>query len=350
MGRIKDFFVKVIYGLPFGLKGADAEIMGDGGSTATASSVTQEVSDERVAKHLLKGEVTSEVAELRYRTYRVADESEGYEVGSDGGFALKKPVSDKAASDKYVYKFRQDNELLCEGVLDTLNQVGSYGTDNYRLDIRYSDFVRYRTEKYATCVDVDINNKDKFIKTTFHFSSAPNPFDAANAPFISELRKLSQCETDAARAKCELATDIASLSFCTYKATNEENFTTYTFIGGKFVGVESNDHEFKVTYDWDSYMRLPLNLTKKYHSESMEEKYRTHEKKNATARLSDIEQVVYCGVCGKEMNRYDWAIQKSDGAETPTCNECLSAIHGATSWKEDNNYDIQQTDYDYNRN
>ena len=84
MNKIKKYLLNLWYGLPFGLKAADTEIMGSNNNGSDGSSIHQEVSDERVAKHLLKGEVTQEVEELRYRTYKVAGESENYEYLGNG--------------------------------------------------------------------------------------------------------------------------------------------------------------------------------------------------------------------------------------------------------------------------
>ena len=75
MNKIKKFLLNIWYGLPFGLKAASEEIMSGGEVEQNGSSINQEATDNRVAKHLLKAEVTQEVEELRYRTYKVAGEA-----------------------------------------------------------------------------------------------------------------------------------------------------------------------------------------------------------------------------------------------------------------------------------
>ena len=89
MNKIKKVLLNLWYGLPFGLKAAGDEIMGGGEADQAGTEINQQVTDKRVAKHLLKGEVTQEVEELRYRTYKVANDSEKY---------------------KYVWKERKDPE------------------------------------------------------------------------------------------------------------------------------------------------------------------------------------------------------------------------------------------------
>ena len=84
MSKIKKYFLNLWYGLPFGMKAADTEIMGSKQVDDNGVTIQQEVSDQRVAKHLLKGEVTQEVEELRYRTYKVSNEAENYKYLGKG--------------------------------------------------------------------------------------------------------------------------------------------------------------------------------------------------------------------------------------------------------------------------
>ena len=100
MNTIKKWAYKILYALPFGMKAADEEIMGGNSSSSDeGQSVHQQVSDERVAKHLLKGEITQPVKELRYRTYKVDDEAKNYEY-LGGGTAIKKEEAKKKAKEE----------------------------------------------------------------------------------------------------------------------------------------------------------------------------------------------------------------------------------------------------------
>ena len=54
MNNVLKTIKSLFYALPFGLKGADTEIMGTGDSTGSNdTSIKQQVQDKRVAKHLL---------------------------------------------------------------------------------------------------------------------------------------------------------------------------------------------------------------------------------------------------------------------------------------------------------
>lgn len=323
MSKIKNFLYKIFYSLPFGLKGADSEIMGSGGQDVKGTEISQEVSDERVGKHLIKGEVTQEVEELRYRTYAVAEKSKDYDYLGNG-VSIKKEEKNDTSLERI--KFTQENGNLCETVLDTLKQVGSYGIEKYRVEINYNFFIRFKLEKYITKIDVDIDEKKGKINTVLHFNTEHNPYDATSKPFINELKKLLGIHNQYEIERNEIASSIKDMSFTTYKADNEDDFTSYSFInGGKFVKFEVTDYEYLMTLEWSEYIRLPLNLESKYYSKTMAEKYERKEKKDAPIEMVNSERKAYCSICGKEMSVYDADIQKVDGGE-PICTECLKKI------------------------
>ena len=284
------------------------------------TSIHQEVSDERVAKHLLKGEVTQEVEELRYRTYKVDKESQNYKY-LGAGVAVKEDK--EIPKNRTKYKFSQDNESICESVLKALNQVGNNGVEKYRFEIDYKEFVRFKVEKFATKVDVEINDETGLIRTVLHFNTEPNPYDGTSMPFINELKKLFDVKNEAQIQRNEIASSIMNLSFTTYKAYNEDDFVNYSFINGaKFKEFRQEGYEFLLTFEWDEYLRLPLDLESKYYSKTMAEKYAKKERKNVEVSMVEKERTRYCSICGREMSVYDADIQEADGHE-PICEECM---------------------------
>ena len=322
MNKFRKIMLNLWYGLPFGLKGADTEIMGSKNIDSNGSTINQEVSDKRVAKHLLKGEVTQEVEELRYRTYKVENESKNYKyVGN--GIAIKENEKPKV-EEKTKFKFTQDNENICESVLSAMSQVGSYGIDRYRFEIDYNSFVRFKIEKFATKVDVRINDELGEITTILHFNTEPNPYDATSMPFINELKKLLDVKGEYEISRNEIASSIMNFSFSTYKADNEDDFVNYSFInGGKFESLKQERYEYLLTLSWGEYLRLPLNLESKYYSKTMAEKYAKKEKKEVAPEMVNSERKAYCSICGKEMSIYDADVMKADGHE-PICKDCMT--------------------------
>lgn len=189
MNKIKSWFYRLLYALPFGLKGADEEILGGNSSNDNnGTSIVQQVEDKTVFNNLLKGTVTQSVEELRYRTYKVDEESQNYEYLGNGVAVKKedKPVK----KNKYKYKFTQRNRLLVNGVLDELERVDSYGEDNYALEIMYSAFPKFQLGEFADRIVVNADIKEKKFITTLVFPTLPNPYNPKSKPFVKELLKL----------------------------------------------------------------------------------------------------------------------------------------------------------------
>lgn len=319
---LKNKLLNILCSLPFGLKGGNSEIFGSKTNSENGTEISQEVSDERVGKHLLKGEVTQSVEELRYKTYKVANESENYKFIGDGN-AVKK---EKKKRSKNKIKFTQENENICESVLQILNQVDNEdgGVEMYRLEFSYNSIPRFKLEKYATSVDVDINTNENKIYTTLHFNLNANPYIITSKQFINEILKIeSIVGNNYAMSRNDIVSSFETLSFSTYKATNEDDFTNYSFMGNPtLISFNKNDYEAMLTFSWDSFVRLPLNLEAKYYSKTMDEKYINKERKDVNIPLVNVERKRFCSVCGKEMSTYDGDIQEASGHDV-ICSDCL---------------------------
>ena len=187
MKKIKGYMLNLLRALPFGLQGAEREIMGSNNTGEDGTVVTQEVSDERVAKHLLKGEVTQEVEELRYRTYKVANESEEYKyIGS--GLAEKKEKKPEKKSERTKFNVTQENKIICSSILNELKHMDDYGVENYRIEITYNDIVRFKLEQFAHTINVKVDEKKGIFETTLRFWKEPDRYNITSRPFLNELK------------------------------------------------------------------------------------------------------------------------------------------------------------------
>ena len=323
---MKKILLNLWYSLPFGLKAAGDEIMGKGEVGETGTEIQQEVSDQRVAKHLLKGEVTKEVEELRYRNYRVADESSKYEYLGNG-VAVKKKGVKKLVENPEKIKFSQENELMITTVLEELNRLNDYGIEKYRLEIAYNSTVRFKLEQFVKVIDVNIdvrkNTNPKIIETTFRFDKQVDPYNPKVRPFLNELEKIKDVNTKYQIERNEILSSIDYITFVTYRATNESDFTTYCFTdGAKFKSFKETEHEYLLTFSWGGYVRLPIDPSGRYYSKSMDDKYKNKERKDVAPEMVNTERKAYCSVCGGEMSVYDADIQRADGIE-PVCKNCI---------------------------
>lgn len=334
MSKIKNFLYRILYALPFGLKDADKEIFGSGGKYSNGQNINQQVSDERVGKHLLKGEVTQSVKELRYRTYKVDDESRKYKyVGN--GIAVKKNAKKRNIN---KISFSQDCKLVTSDVLEELNHVGDYGEENYTLKIKYNNpLVRFKLEQFATQIDVNIDKDNNKFFTTLHFSAIPNGYEKKSAPFINEVKKIINVlnnlkKLDFNREKndilnniyrhYEIASSIDVMSFTTYKATNDEpDLIVYTFSEPFLTNADEKNAELLLTFSWDSCESV--DLKEKYYDKTMDDKYKTKAPKKVDISITgDEKRVAYCDICGKEISTYDADITKYTFGKA-MCKECL---------------------------
>ena len=321
MNKFIRWIKNILYSVPYGMKGAGDEIMGsnisgDGNDT----TINQQVSDERVARHLLKGEITQEVEELRYRTYKVDREAKNYNyIGH--GVAVKKEKEENVNTG--VIKFSQENKLICNDILTELNRIGDYGVEKYNINIDYLSPVRFKMHEFITVVDVYIKEGEKAV-TTLHFSDVMNPQEFKSKPFILELGKLetqfSNNDTYAL-SRNDFATEVLCMHFTTFNATDEHpDVILYAFKYPELIGVHHEDGEFKLIYQWKEYERT--DLTDKFFNAEMEEKYRNKERKNINAGMEVAEEIVKCPICGKEVSNLE-IIMSDDG---PSCFDCFKKL------------------------
>ena len=248
---------------------------GDGGNDV---SISQEVEDERVSKHLLKGEVTQEVEELRYRTYKVEKESKDYAYLGNG-VAIKKK---RPRVDEDVIRFTMNNKGISDSVLDSMQQVGKYGTEKYVLNVTYNSISRFKIEQFATKFKVTIKDNDCYIK--LYFESQPDVYDAKSKPFINELERIYQQRENGMVLNSDIVFLISNISFITYKAEGEDDLVYYNLSMPTFADIDKSKFEYTITYKISKFTRE--NLTDKFYNEEMENKYKNKEPKNVAIDMS----------------------------------------------------------------
>lgn len=317
------FFGKIykwLYAIPFGLKGFEEVVAHSNGvSDGSSINVLKEADDERVGEHLLKGEVTQSVEDLRWRTYTVDNEAKKYTyIGN--GVALKEEPSVRESA--MVHKFSMENKLSVGTISDGVDAVSKPV-----LEVVYKSFVRFKLEKYVSEFDVDINEGTRSFLIALHFSKHPNPNEPTSKMFINELQRIAS-SIDTLR-KSEVFGEIECISFSTYKAKGEEDFVIYTFNDGcEIVGLEeTSDHnEYVVTLRFNTGVRIPRDFGEIYYSEHMAKKYANKELRETPIDFKTYERKHYCSVCGKEISVYDGDILTYEGIG-PVCTDCLKKIN-----------------------
>lgn len=301
LNKIKQNIQIFFYNLIYAMKNTEDSVFHQTGITDnTGSSIIKEVENQRVSKALLKGEVTQQVEELRYRTYKVDKESKGFEYYAPT-LALKKERQDNKFmkyddSDGLELITIQPNGVLVETVSETLEQVGGRGKHaQYRIKVKRNFVPRYKIEEYITRLDVK-KLDEKHVILDAYVSKYPNDKDFKSKGFVREVEKIRD-----EKIKSDIL-EYEEISFITNHAYKLDDMIKFVFKNIWFREViEFDGHyilKFKASLQQDT-----LDLTKKYFSKTMEEKYKNKEKKEVVLNLFDYNQnqVYKCQECGKEV-------------------------------------------------
>lgn len=300
MNFIKRIFKHLIYGLK---SSNDLAFNNQNTDFSCKTNIVENIETERLSKDLLKAQVTEQVKELRYKDYKVSNESKKFKY-------LNGEVTRTNTNINHL-KFSQDNKLICEGVLDELKRIDKYGTERYVLNFVYKDVPRFKLEKYCTKIDVNLND-DMLVK--LHFSKYPDKYDVTSKAFINELGTLST------NPKNEICDNIQTISFVTYKSDGEDDFVSYIFHEFNCIGISENNHEYIISYKISYYLRD--NLIDKFYSNTMETKYKNKEKKMPNTYADVTERVEKCDLCGVKINTYDADITRETYGKA-LCINCL---------------------------
>jgi hypothetical protein len=303
--KIKRKIYNILYSLPFGMKGAEDEMLSQKSSLNTDNvGVHQVINENRLSKDLLKGEVTQQVEELRYRDYKVSRESKKYKYLGEG-IAVKKDLIINST------RLIQENKLMVKTVSEELNRVDkeTYAIDEYTLKIVYDSFPKFKLEKYCNYFEIVDN------KLILRFETTPSVGKIDTYSFIKEIEYMFDN-----MSKENDYTKLNMVKFVTYNCIGEDDLIEYTLQDLRLNNIEKIDKEYRLTFSYNFIVRN--DLTEKFYSKTMDEKYQNKEKKELVLDLSNQERVRYCSVCSKEMSVYDGDITEETYGY-PICKECL---------------------------
>lgn len=325
---MKQFFKKIIYkcyllvaALFWGLKSADDEMLvqqDNGCDTEIGSEKEKHVG---VAGALLRGEVTQQVKELRYRTYKVDRESKKFKYFSPT-LALRKEnlnIGTKFISyensdnldvvviqpnDLYRSDLTKVESVIREGqTKDNAAEISGAKLDKPTNTIkieRDSTFIpRYYIEDFTKRVVVRRKNTERCV-VDFYVSKYPDSTKYKSKGFISELKKLKEVPR-----KNDI-NEINKLYFVSYKAFGKDDLFEFEFARFQFIGIVEYDGMYILRYEATPIIDAKDLVMTEFYNPEMEKKYANKEKKDIVLRPFEIyEQKTYvCDDCGKEI-KYD---------------------------------------------
>lgn len=307
--KISNFFTKLLYGLGFGMKNAESEMLLSKNSSNTDSSYAQQIKEQNVGKDLLKGEVTQEVEDLRYSTYKVYQESNNYEYLGNGVAVKKEKVNFNINN----FSFIQRNKMFCKSVYESFDE-STEDMDKFTLIVAYETSPRFKLERFTECLTVCGKNGN--VDITFRFNKAYDLTSPITKMFYNELMKLENGE----RGNEIYNDNMISLCFTTYKAQGEDDFIMYIFNNLQPKSYEFLDQYVNITFTTNNFTRQ--DLTEKFFSKNQQEKYSMKMSKEKTISFLVPESKYKCSECGEEMNQFDYEITSYDFGRG-LCIKCL---------------------------
>lgn len=306
MSKIKNTVDGLITGVMFGLKNTENTILKQVGQDKNNINIAQEANNNRVSHALLRGELTQEVQELRYRTYEVSREAKKYEYFSP---TLAKKI-DKQDS-KFVSYENSDNLSLItiqpnyqevEGVNETLKSAEKKGDKyffkepkkEYTLKIKRNLIPRFRIEEFTTRIVVFDNDKNN-IKFDLYVSIYPDDKNFISKGFVREMQKIMN-----EHIKSDVV-EFDELSFTTIKAYKLDDMLEFVFTNIEFEKIIEYDGYYVVRFKAKA-LKNGIDKMKEFFNEGMAEKYKNKEKKEKTLDLTEAFTERYvCEKCGKEI-------------------------------------------------
>jgi hypothetical protein len=282
------------------MRAADVKTMGGAKSSESdGTSIEESIEQKSVLNDLLNENITEEVQELVDSNYRVLRHANDYEYLGNGN-VIKKQKNMLADNLKifnpegYKIIVIQDNKLVVKGVLeatkDRYNEDGDIASedmvDRYTIKIERDIFPRFLIEKYTK--KIVVRQSEENVKVDLYCSSYPRQFRPTDALFINEMMNIYGKKTR------NLDTvDIDTVEFITDKAYGVDDIILFKFGNMKYEGMNMYEKDFVITYTATPICDA-VDLTEKYHMDSLDEKYATNARReNAPETVINFEDLYY---------------------------------------------------------
>ena len=151
LDKIKGFFMAI----PFGMKAGDDILTTSNTDVDGGDSIHQQVEHKIIWNDLLKGELTQEVEELRYETFKSEEMSNEYQYIGNGQ-AVKKEGTKKSVLNKRkkFFQYNTDQEYGIMESLEMLNNKDDRLKDDWKkrkiFKITYNNnVVKFRLENHV---------------------------------------------------------------------------------------------------------------------------------------------------------------------------------------------------------
>lgn len=327
--KVKNLLSNVTFGLASGMKVAEEQFFTSMGSSSDSNVciTDQKELSGKLSQALLKGEVTQEVRDLRYRTYKILEESQDYSgVFDEEGNIIS--LNKKKRKIPYVEQTEEDFEvILVQNIKKTTKSIANTSEYEYTtgkikeetvLKVERDFLCRYPLEKHVNMVVIKKNDSDKY-QLDLYTTIYEDKFDNKAAKFTSEVKNIFKGN------KRHEIVDIKTVSFYANNAYGAIDGSEFSFDVNSFKecvdfmqdidGEVKNSGFFVLKFDITPKI-LGLKLTEKFFEEELEEKYQNMAKKDnefeihlniteegdsEVTSIPKFNEKYYCDKCGLEI-------------------------------------------------
>lgn len=297
ISRIKN----ILYSIPFGMKAGDEILTTSNTGGEEGSSVHKQMESKTVWQDLINGEMTQQVEELRYETFKAEEMSNEYQYIGNGQ-AIKKKGDNKTVNNKRkkFVQYNLDEEYGLHESLEMLENTDDRLKDDWKTRKIFkatyrNPNVRFKIENYADKVRVDLS-QDSY-KTFFYFID--DDLNRNVRPLVNFLKKtkkeielLKENETQLRtyKSKNEICSELDTFYFKTINATNDvPNGIDYKFSSPHFEDITEIDGYVVLEYSWKHFDGNIL-LSEKYKSKTGEEKFKNKEKREGFRPIINVNE------------------------------------------------------------
>lgn len=317
MKKIKEWLLKKSGSVMLSLTNVEKNALGQSGELMSSDTQqTQRHTQGQVVDSLINGEVTQEVMDLRWRMYKVLQETEGLTTEITGYEADGTPITKTNKKDvkKGLKKVKVDSfddyklefvinndEIVASGndimsnkyinILDdptiNLNEDGEIisathgeisGEEYYFTNktekpiiINSESTRRFFLENFTKKLNVrHISDNEKLLE--FYVSIYPDVHNRTSRLLISELNKIIN------ENKKSDITDFNEVEFITYKAIGVDDFLLYKYKISSFDKIITFNGNYVIKFLAKTVINGE-NITTKYLQDELEEKYKNKTKK-----------------------------------------------------------------------
>ena len=311
------------YGLFYGFKAVDDSMASTGVSLGDGMTINKHQETNSLAKDLLRGEVTQQVEELRYRTYLVDRESKDFDYYSPTLALRKETRYAKQLQYENIDNLEiitiQPNNCYGENLLETLDHVND--NDNievvkingkeeiscnvgkidknkkYSIQIgREKDITpRYYIDKFISRVAVFKTDNENVMRLDIYIPDYYNPSNFIKKNLLKDLELIMSGYPNSDTAR------INHLEFITDKAYQIDDLVKFVFHNLKFISITKYDGNYILHYDADLLSKEQDDLVKRFYNKEMAQKYEEKAPRQRELTLGDpVIKVMTCEHCGKQ--------------------------------------------------